>query len=128
MINFSQNATINLHKIDNAQLNRNAQMLLVEGEQVIGVYKTVRDQVIFTNKRLITVDVQGITGKRQELVTLPYSTIQYFSVQTVGFAELIPDAELSLYFTNGLQANFEFRGSCDILEIGRMISRYTLAK
>ncbi|MBR0537152.1 MAG: PH domain-containing protein [Clostridia bacterium] len=128
MINFSQNATINLHKIDNAQLNRNAQMLLVEGEQVIGVYKTVRDQVIFTNKRLIIVDVQGITGKRQELVTLPYSTIQYFSVQTTGFAELIPDAELSLYFTNGLQANFEFRGSSDILEIGRMISRYTLAK
>lgn len=128
MISFSENATFNLTKIDNSSINKNAAMILVDGEQVIGVYKTIRDQVVFTDKRIITVDVKGITGKRQEIFTLPYSNIQYFGVQTVGFMELIPDSELALFFNNGMKASFEFRGKCDIVEIGRMISQYTLIK
>lgn len=126
MINFSQNSIINLQKVNNDQINKNANKLLLEGENVIGVYKTIRDQVVFTDKRIMTVDVQGLTGKKQEIFSLPYSKIQYFGVQTVGFAELIPDAELALFFNNGLRADFEFKGSNDILEIGRIISRYTL--
>lgn len=128
MINFSENAVFNLQKIDNSKINNNAVAILINGEEIIGVYKTVRDQVIFTSKRIITVDVKGITGKRQEIFTMPYSNIQYFGVQTVGFAELIPDAELSLFFNNGLKATFEFKGQCDILEIGKLISEYTLQK
>lgn len=128
MIDFSKNAVFNLKKIDNADINRNAAMLLLDGEEVMGVYKTIRDQVIFTNRRILTVDVQGITGKRQEIFTMPYSNIQYFGVQTVGFAELIPDSELALFFSNGMKANFEFKGKNDILAIGKMISEYTLAK
>lgn len=127
MIDFSKNAVFNLQKIDNNQINKNVFALLIDGEQIISGYKTVRDQVVFTNKRIITIDVQGITGKRQDLFTLPYSKIQYFAVQTVGFAELIPDAELALFFSNGMKANFEFKGKCDILEIGKMIGQFTLA-
>ena len=96
MMNFSKDAVFNLTKIDNDKLNKNVAMILVDGEEVVGVYKTVRDQVIFTDKRIITVDVQGITGKKQEIFTIPYNKIQYFGIQTVGFMELIPDAELEL--------------------------------
>ena len=49
-----------------------------------------------------------------------------FCVQTVGFAELIPDSELALFFNNGMKANFEFKGDNDILEIGKNISKYVL--
>lgn len=126
MINFSQNSIVNLQKIDNNQINKNAEKLMIDGEEVIGVYKTIRDQIIFSNKRIITVDVQGITGKKQEIFTLPYSKIQYFGVQTAGFAEFIPDSELALFFNNGLKANFEFKGRNDILAIGKIISRYVL--
>lgn len=126
MINFSEDVVFNLTKIDDSKINKNISLMLVEDEKVVGVYKTVRDQVVFTNKRIVAVDVQGITGKRQEIYTIPYANIQYFSVQTVGFLELVPDSELDLYFTNGFKAHFEFRGKCDILQIGKDISRYAL--
>lgn len=57
---------------------------------------------------------------------MPYSKIQFFSIQTPGFAELIPDSELALTFSNGFVAKFEFKGQTDIGEIGRMISEYVL--
>ena len=126
MINFSENSLINLQKISNNDINKNAKALILDNETVIGVYKTIRDQVIFTDKRIMTVDVKGITGKKQEIFSLPYAKVQYFGIQTVGFAELIPDSELALFFNNGLKANFEFKGNNDILEIGKNISKYTL--
>ncbi len=126
MINFSENSMINLQKISNNDINKNAKSLILDNETVIGVYKTIRDQVVFTDKRIMTVDVKGITGKKQEIFSLPYAKVQYFGIQTVGFAELIPDSELALFFNNGLKANFEFKGNNDILEIGKNISKYTL--
>lgn len=126
MISFSENSMVNLQKIENKDINQNAKALILGEEEIIGVYKTIRDQIIFTNKRIMTVDVKGITGKRQEIFSLPYSKIQYFGIQTVGFAELIPDSELAIFFNNGLKANFEFKGNNDILEIGKNISKYTL--
>lgn len=127
MMNFSEDAVFNLTQIDNEKINKNVAQLVVPGEEtVLGVFKTVRDQVVFTDKRIMTVDVQGITGKRQEIFTIPYNKIQYFGIQTVGFMELIPDAEIELSFTDGKKAKFEFKGRCDILKIGQMISKYAL--
>ena len=58
--------------------------------------------------------------------SMPYSKIQFFSIQTPGFAEIVPDSELFLMFSNGFTARFEFKGGVDIGEIGRMISEYVL--
>ncbi|MBO4302067.1 PH domain-containing protein [Methanosarcinaceae archaeon] len=124
--NFSKGASFDLHKVDNDDISKNAAALLVDGEKVIGVYKTVRDQIVFTTKRIIAVDIQGLTGKQQELATLPYANIQYFTIKTAGPVELLQDTYLTIYFANGMTADFEFRGRCDILEIGRNISRYAL--
>ena len=57
---------------------------------------------------------------------MPYSTIQFFTIQTPGFIELVHDSELLIYFSNGFKANFEFSGTVDIGEICRTISKYTL--
>ncbi|MDE7426072.1 MAG: PH domain-containing protein [Lachnospiraceae bacterium] len=127
MINFSKNSVFNLKPISESEIQKDALSLFIANENVIGSYKTIRDQVIFTNKRIIAVDVQGITGKRKEYSTLPYSKIQYFSVQTPGFAEAIPDCEMELYFTNGFMARFEFKGECNIIELGKIISEYVLS-
>lgn len=126
MINFSDNTVFNLKPIEEKDVQKDITNLFVDGERILGAYKTIRDQVIFTNKRIITVDVQGITGKRKDYSTLPYSKLQYFSVQTPGFAELIPDCEMELFFTNGFVAKFEFKGNCNIIELGKTISQYVL--
>lgn len=101
--------------------------LLINGEEVAAAFKTVRDQLIFTNKRVIAIDVQGITGRRKSFSTMPYSKVQYFSIQTPGFAELIPNSELFLIFSSDFTAKFEFTGNVGIGKIGKMISEYVLA-
>ena len=86
-INFNQNSTFNLKPINKESVRGEVMGLLVNGEEIAYAFQTVRDQLIFTNKRIIAVDVQGITGKRKSFTTLPYSKIQYFSIQTPGFME-----------------------------------------
>ena len=73
MINFSKGGAFDLHKVPDSQLLGDVKQLFINGEQLIGVYQSVRDQVVFTNKRIITIDVQGITGKKKEFFTLPYA-------------------------------------------------------
>ena len=126
MISFNGNTVWNLKPIDVSEVRGEVNGLLVNGEYVSCAFKTIRDQLIFTNKRIISVDVQGLTGKRKSFSSLPYSKVQFFSIQTPGFAELVPDSELNLHFSNGFTAKFEFRGAVDIGEIGRMISEYVL--
>ena len=125
-INFNCNSAWNLSPINVAEVRDEVNGLLINGELILSAFKAVRDQLIFTNKRIIAVDVQGITGKRKSFSSMPYSKIQFFTVQSPGFMELVPDSELFVMFSNGFTAKFEFKGGVDIGAIGRMISQYVL--
>ena len=125
-VNFNQDSVWNLKPIRVDAVKGEVNGLLIGGEEVVMAFQTVRDQLLFTNKRIIAVDVQGITGKRKSFSTMPYSKIQYFSIQTPGVGELIPDSELFIMFSNTFTAKFEFKGGVDIGKIGRMISEYVL--
>lgn len=126
MINFNKNSAWDLKPINISDVRSEVSGLLTTSEEIIAAFKTVRDQMIFTNKRIISIDVQGITGRRKSFSTLPYSRIQFFSIQTPGFMELFPDSELEIMFSNGFVATFEFKGNVDIGRIGRIISEYAL--
>ena len=126
-INFNQSSAWNLKPISIDEVRGEVAQLLIPGETIEMAFQTVRDQLLFTNKRIIAIDVQGITGKRKSFSTMPYSKIQYFSIQTPGFAELFPDSELFVMFSNSFTAKFEFKGNVDIGKLGRMISEYVLA-
>lgn len=126
MINFNKNSIFNLKQINVSDVRNEISSFLIDGEEIIEAFKTIRDQVIFTNKRIISVDVQGITGKRKSFSTLPYSTIQFFEIQTQGFMEIFPDTELFIQYANGFTAQFEFKGNVDICRIGKIISQYVL--
>ena len=125
-VNFNQNSVWNLKPINIDTVRNEVIGLLIDGEEIAMAFQTVRDQLIFTNKRIISIDVQGFTGTRKSFSTMPYSKIQYFSIQTPGFAELFPDSELFIMFSNTFTAKFEFKGKVDIGRIGRMISEYVL--
>jgi len=79
-INFNQNSVFNLKLINKESVRNEVQGLLIKGEEILYAFQTIRDQLIFTNKRVIAIDVQGITGKRKSFTTMPYSKIQYFSI------------------------------------------------
>lgn len=78
-------------------VQRDYQPILVPGEQVVAAFRTVRDIVFLTNFRLALVDVQGLTGRKFEVVTIPYRSITRFSIETAGHFDL--DADLKVWMT-----------------------------
>jgi hypothetical protein len=98
--------------------------ILVNGEQVQLSFRGTRDSVVFTNKRLIAINVQGLTGKKRDYSSLPYSKIQAWSIETAGRFDL--DAELELWFSGLGKVRLEFKGQVDIRSIGHLIGSYVL--
>ena len=123
MIDFKNGALFKLKRDKNAKVGQ-VEGLLIEGETVIGSYTAVRDYVVFTNKRIIAVNVQGITGKKQDYSSLPYSKVQAFSVETAGVIDL--DSELELYFSALGKVKFEFTGDSNVKAISQAIAAYAL--
>lgn len=98
--------------------------LLIPGEEIIGKYTTIRDAVVFTNKRIISCNVQGITGKKIDFTSMAYSKVSVFSVETAGVLDL--DSELEMYFSGLGKVHFEFSGKTNIKAIGAAIAAYVL--
>ena len=82
---FREKPMQNLIRIKEKEICKNVQALLLDGESIVGAYKTVRDQAVFTSHRIFMVDMQGVTGTRQEIFVLPYRKIVHFGIQTADF-------------------------------------------
>lgn len=119
MIDFKNGSIIKLSKTA-PDAAKDILPLLIPGEDVIGVYKAIRDYVVFTTKRIISVNVQGMTGKKKDYTSLPYSKIQVFSIETAGVLDM--DSELELWFSGLGLVKFDFTGASDIVKIGQLIS------
>lgn len=124
MIDFSNGSVFKLSQINPQDILPAVAPLLVQGEQAISCFKAVRDFVVFTNKRLIAVNVQGITGRKRDFTSLPYSKVQAFSIETAGTFDL--DAELELWFSGLGKVRLEFRGGADVRQLSHLIATYTL--
>lgn len=68
--------------------------LLVDGETAVASFKTFRDSATFTTRRLIVRDAQGMTGKKVEIYSLPYSTINMWSSENAGKLDWNSEIEL----------------------------------
>ena len=115
---------LNLKAIALEEIRQEVFELFISGEQPVAAFKTVRDQVIFTTKRIFVVNVQGITGKKTSYFSYPYSKIQYFGMETAGVLDI--DSELIVAFSNGAKLSFDFRTSVDIRKLNTLISNYVL--
>jgi hypothetical protein len=124
MIDFSNNALFKLTPIAIKDMIPTINQFLVDGETVLAVFKTVRDQVVFTNKRVIAANVQGLTGKKVDYTSIPYSKVQTFSVETAGTLDL--DCEIDFFISAVGRVRFEIRGGFDIVSFNRIISEYVL--
>lgn len=123
MIDFNSNTIFKLKKDKNPN-TKTIEPLLVPGEKVIGSYTVFRDHIVFTDKRIIAVSVQGVTGMKKDFTILPYKKVTVYCVQTAGVLDI--DSELELYFAGVGKVHFEFSGFSDIVAIGQAISRYVL--
>lgn len=98
--------------------------MFVEGEHILQSFRGIRDGVVFTNKRIFAINVQGITGKKKDFTSLPYRKITTFSVETAGVLDL--DSELDLWFSGVGCVRFEFVAGANVNQICRTISNYVL--
>lgn len=124
MIDFNNKSLFKL-KGDSVINGENAvRDLLISGEYVVDSYVSMRDRVVFTNKRIISCNVQGITGKKIDYTSIPYSKIQCYSVETSGVLDL--DAELDIWISGLGKIRFELSGSTNIRELCKNISEFIL--
>lgn len=124
MIDFTNSSYVKMKQITPNAIMSDVQPLLIESENIIGAYKAMRDYCVFTNKRVIAVNVQGMTGKKKDFTSLPYSKVSAYSVETAGVLDL--DSELEMYFSGLGKVKFEFTGQSNIVQIGQIISTYIL--
>lgn len=124
MIDFGNGLLFKLAKVDSSIGYDCVKNLLIPNETIIGTYKAIRDVVVFTDKRVISINVQGLTGKKRDYTSMPYSKISVFSIETAGTFDL--DSELEMYFSGVGRVKFEFSGSSDMERIGQVISSYCL--
>lgn len=97
--------------------------ILVQGEQPIAAYKTFRDSAVFTNKRLIVRDAQGITGKKVEIYSLPYNAINMWSSENAGKIDFNAAMEL---WTRAGHIKINLHRGVDIRRLDHLISHVVL--
>lgn len=124
MIDFQNASIVKLREERRDKFAGVLSPILVQGEEIVSCYQGMRDYVVFTTKRLIAVNIQGFTGKKQDFTSLPYSRIQTFSVETAGALDL--DSELELWFSGLGKVRLEFMGDTDVAAICRMIGEKVL--
>lgn len=124
LIDFTNASFLKLRPVPDSSFKAMVAPLLIDGESVLGAFQSIRDGVVFTTKRIIAINVQGITGKKKDFTSLPYSKIQAFSVETAGVFDL--DSELELWFSGMGKVKFEFISQADVAGICRMISKLVL--
>ena len=124
MIDFQNGSYVKLKPVDNSTFFGMISPLFINGEQVVASFKGLRDGVVFTNKRIIAINVQGLTGTKKDYSSLPYSKIQAFSIESAGVLDL--DSELELWFSGLGKVKFEFVAHADVSAICRMIGERVL--
>lgn len=124
MIDFSNDIFVKMTPVNSKIFGHEVIPFLVPGEEILGTYQAMRDGVVFTTKRIIAVNSQGINGKKKDMTSLPYNKIQAFSIENAGSFDL--DCELELWFSGLGNVKFEFSKEVNIAEICRLISTYVL--
>lgn len=124
MIDFKNGNYLKLKPVSNSTFESQISPMFVSGENIMYTFQSIRDGVVFTNKRIIAINVQGMTGKKRDYSSLPYSKIQAYSVETAGVFDL--DSELEIWMSGLGKVKFEFTAGCDVAFICRTISGYVL--
>ena len=112
--------------VSQGELNKEYGNLLIEGEEIELGFKLIRDTFVFTSKRLILVDRQGLTGRKTEFMSVSYKSISRFSVETAGTFEL--DAELKIWISGEAQPSItkKFNKSVNVYDVQKVLVHHVL--
>ena len=108
------------------KLAKEFEPILLDDERIEKAFRLVRDMMVFTNKRLIVVNKQGLTGSKTDYQSIPYSSIKMFSKESAGMLDF--DAKLKIWLTGEATPTIrqEFRKGENVNEAYRVLSRFVL--
>jgi hypothetical protein len=112
--------------VSQEELSREYGKLLTEGEELELGFKLIRDTFVFTSKRLILIDKQGITGSKTEFLSVNYKSISRFSIETAGTFEL--DAELKIWISSEATPSItkKFNKSVNVYDVQKVLAHHVL--
>jgi hypothetical protein len=115
----------NASEVDAEKLEKDLEKILAEGESIKNAFRLIRDLIVFTDKRLIMIDKQGVTGKKVEYHSIPYKSISHFSVETSGHFDL--DAELKIWISSSdTPIEKEFKKDSNIYEAQKTLASFVM--
>jgi hypothetical protein len=115
----------NASESDAQSIQQDLEQVLASNERVEKAYAIIRDLLVFTNKRLILVDKQGVTGKKREYLSVPYRSVERFSMETTGHFDL--ESELKIWVRGQAEPiSKTFRNDRAIHDIARALAEYAL--
>ena len=122
-----QKLALNAQQVDVSAVQKEMAPFLVENETIEIAFKIIRDQIIFTNLRLITIDKQGLTSRKVDYRSRPYDKIVQFSKESAGILDL--DAELKIWVASMSEPlKFEFSKDAPINDVYQLLSEKILCK
>lgn len=116
----------NAGAVSQEELMKQYGQLLTEGEEIELGFKLIRDTFIFTTKRLILIDKQGLTGSKTEYKSIVYKSISRFSVETAGTFDL--EAELKIWISSEAQPSItkQFNKSVNVYDVQKVLAHHVL--
>lgn len=102
----------NATAIDPAEVVQAHGHALLANEGLLFAFKTIRDFIVFTNWRVLYIDVQGITGSKKSYLTIPYRSITTFAIETAGTFDL--DAEIKISVSGMAPIEFKIGRDSDV--------------
>ena len=116
----------NAGSVSQEELIKKYGKLLIDSEEIELGFKLIRDTFIFTNKRLILVEVHGITGSKTEYKSITYKSITRFSIETAGTFDL--EAELKIWVSSETMPSIkkQFNKSVDVYEVQKVLAHHIL--
>ena len=115
----------NVSEVENSQVESELKDLLAASEKVEHAYKLIRDLIVFTNKRLLLIDKQGMSGKKVEYHSIPYRSIVHFSIETAGTFDL--DAELKIWLSgSSVPIQKKFNKTLNIYKVQSVLAEYVM--
>ena len=113
----------NASEVDLEDLQQDLSQILADNETLHLAYKVIRDMYVFTNKRLILIDKQGVTGKKVSYHSIPYKSISHFAVETAGHFDM--DAELKIWISSSQEPiQKELKKGTDVVGIQKTLANF----
>ena len=124
MIDFTKKEIFKLKPTSINDVESMVNFILASDEEIKFAFTSMRDKLVFTNKRVLSVNVQGITGREVDYTSIPYTKIQAFSIETSGTFDISSKVEITVIGLGSVI--FELTPQTDIKLLGRCLSEYIL--